>query len=182
LAAHPKVAPIAHPAPDAPAPIADASPARALEAAPTPLLTRAGTYRAPTGDGPARTGPGLVPNPLARWSAPAIDGRPLLPYTDSALSFSPSDTASRKIDDHRSTPAPPKHAGGRPSPAPPAGPPGGTGAAGSAGGSGGGASSGLFCAILVALLAYPIYELRRHRFRLVLAAPAGVVFPQQRPG
>jgi hypothetical protein len=128
------------------------------------------------------TGAAPVPNPLARWAAPAIGGRSLVPSAHSAIAFAPSDTTSRKAGDHGSTPAPPKHSGGRPSPAPPSGPPGGAGAAGSGAGSGGSASSGLFCAILVALLAYPVYELRRHRFRLVVVWPVGVVFPQQRPG
>jgi len=123
-----------------------------------------------------------VPNVIAGWSAPATDRRPLLPYADSPISFASSDPTARKTGDHKSTPAPPKHVGGRPSPTPPPAPPGGVGAAGSGAGSGGGGSSGLFCAILVALLAYPVQELRRHRFRLVLAGPVGVVFPQQRPG
>jgi ABC-type enterochelin transport system permease subunit len=54
--------------------------------------------------------------------------------------------------------------------------------AGSAASSGGGAAPVLFFAILLGVLAYAAHELRRHRFRLVLAGPVGIVSPQQRPG
>jgi hypothetical protein len=46
----------------------------------------------------------------------------------------------------------------------------------------GGVSSALWCAILVAALAYAAQELRRHRLRFVVLEPIGFVSPQQRPG
>jgi hypothetical protein len=139
-----------------------------------------GTRPAPAGARPAGTG--AEPAPIFQWSAPAVDSRPVLTYANVPLALGSSDTTPRTAENRESTRAPAKHGGGRPSPAPPSGPPGGVGAAGSGAGAGGGASTALFCAILVVLLAYPVQELRRHRFRLVLAAPVGVVFAQQRPG
>jgi hypothetical protein len=178
--AGPDAAPVAHPAPYARAPVAPALPSRAADAVPTPLLVLAqpGPHAVPAVTRPARSGAD-VPNAIAGWSAPTMAGGQLLPHADA---FAPPDTTPRKTEDHESTPAAPKHGGGRPSPEGPSRPPGGVGAAGSGAGSGGGASTALFCAILVGLLAYPVQELRRHRFRLVVAGPVGVVFPQQRPG
>jgi hypothetical protein len=54
--------------------------------------------------------------------------------------------------------------------------------AGSAGSSGGGASAAMWSAILIGFLMYAARDLRRHRGRLLLAGPAGVPSPQQRPG
>jgi hypothetical protein len=64
----------------------------------------------------------------------------------------------------------------------PHGPPGKTGLSGGAVASGGVAAASFWCALLLAALACMAQELRRHRFRLVLPRPAGVVFLLQRPG
>jgi hypothetical protein len=67
-------------------------------------------------------------------------------------------------------------------PTSPSAPPGHGVVAGSASSSGGGAAPMMFFAILLGVLAYAAQELRRHRFRLVLVDPVGLVSPQQRPG
>jgi hypothetical protein len=54
--------------------------------------------------------------------------------------------------------------------------------AGSAASSGGGASAAMWCAVLFGFLLYAARDLRRHRGHLLLAGPAGVPSPQQRPG
>jgi hypothetical protein len=54
--------------------------------------------------------------------------------------------------------------------------------AGTAASSGGGASAAMWCAVLFGFLLYAARDLRRHRGHLLLAGPAGVPSPQQRPG
>jgi hypothetical protein len=54
--------------------------------------------------------------------------------------------------------------------------------AGSAPSSGGGASAAMWCAVICGFLLYAARDLRRHRGHLLLAGPAGVPSPQQRPG
>jgi hypothetical protein len=76
-------------------------------------------------------------------------------------------------------PARSKGAGGDPKL--PIGPPGNAGAGGIAGAPGG-ASAGVWCAILVCCFLYLALELRRHRDRLSLPAPSGVVLILHRPG
>jgi hypothetical protein len=77
--------------------------------------------------------------------------------------------------------SPAGHGGGTRPGAPPSGPPGSATAGGGAGAPGG-ASSGLWCAVLVVLLALTYQELRGHRLRPVLTGPVGVVSLLQRPG
>jgi hypothetical protein len=88
----------------------------------------------------------------------------------------------------RARPATKRQTAGEPEPEPepisPPAPPGrGNGAfAGSSGTSAGGAAAALLCAVLVGFLFDAIRASRRHRVRLLLAGPAGVRSPQQRPG
>jgi hypothetical protein len=70
------------------------------------------------------------------------------------------------------TPRPPKA---------PVGPPGNAGAGGVAG-AGGIAGFGVWCAILLCCVLYLAQELRRHRIRLSLPTPSGVVLLLHRPG
>jgi hypothetical protein len=74
----------------------------------------------------------------------------------------------------------PAHDGGR-TPKSPTGPPGDAGAGGIAGAPGG-VAAGVWCALLLSCLLYLAQELRRHRVRLSLPAPAGVVLLLHRPG
>jgi hypothetical protein len=77
-----------------------------------------------------------------------------------------------------SQPAPP-HAPRTPSAPPDHGP---VSVAGSAGSSGGGFSAAVWCAVLMAIGLCAARDLGRHRGRLLLAGPAGVPSPHQRPG
>jgi len=63
----------------------------------------------------------------------------------------------------------------------PTGPPGNAGAGGIAG-AGGGVTTGVWCVLLLCCLLYLAQELRRHRIRLSLPAPTGVVLLLHRPG
>jgi hypothetical protein len=64
----------------------------------------------------------------------------------------------------------------------PVGPPGRSvfGATGSA--PAGSTAAGLWCAILLGLMAYGVRELRRHRLQFLALEQGGFVSPQQRPG
>ncbi|HEX7300629.1 MAG TPA: hypothetical protein VF257_16645 [Solirubrobacteraceae bacterium] len=97
-------------------------------------------------------------------------------------SASPPSAPGPRAKSHTPRPAPAGSAGDERSPRSPAAPPGRGVVAGGASASGGGGAIAMWCAILVGLLAYSARELRRHRFRLVLCGPVGVVSPQQRPG
>ena len=72
-------------------------------------------------------------------------------------------------------------ANGRPIPPAPLAPPGNAGAGGVAGASGG-AATGVWCALLAGGLVLLVQSSAGYRFRLVVAAPRGVVFLLQRPG
>jgi hypothetical protein len=54
--------------------------------------------------------------------------------------------------------------------------------ASSAAAASGGASAAMWCVLLIGFLLYAARDLRRHRGQLLLAGPAGVPSPQQRPG
>jgi hypothetical protein len=84
----------------------------------------------------------------------------------------------------KSRPAPSSRSLPEPAPfLPPASPGrGATAFAGSAGASGAGAAAGLWCALLFAFLLPAARGLRRNRAALVVAGPAGIRAPQQRPG
>jgi hypothetical protein len=79
--------------------------------------------------------------------------------------------------------SPARHSGGGTPPVGPAphGPPGNAGAGGLAGPSGGVASA-VWCALLAGGLILLVQQFRRHRFRLVVPAPRGVVLLLHRPG
>jgi hypothetical protein len=82
---------------------------------------------------------------------------------------------------HHARQLPPNGSGQRTPTAPPR-PPGNAGAGGIAGGGTGSAASGVWCALLLCCVLWLAQELRRHRIRLTLSAPSGVVFLLQRPG
>jgi hypothetical protein len=73
----------------------------------------------------------------------------------------------------------PQHAPHTPSAPPDRGP---VSVAGSAASSSGGVPAAMWCAVLLGISLCAARDLRRHRGRLLLAGPAGVPFPQQRPG
>jgi hypothetical protein len=117
--------------------------------------------------------PFAVPDPAT--------GSNLLPL-GSATAIAIAATSAATADALRHAKRLPTHGGGgRRTPKAPSGPPGNAGAGGIAGGAGG-AASGVWCAILLCCLLYLAQELRRHRIRLTLPAPTGVVFLLQRPG
>jgi hypothetical protein len=89
-----------------------------------------------------------------------------------AIATSAAATAVTRISAHS--------AGDGGSPKLPTGPPGKAGAGGIA--ASGSASAGVWCAILLCCLLYLAQELRRHRDRLSLSAPSGVVLLPHRPG
>jgi hypothetical protein len=121
--------------------------------------------------------------PVTHRSAPAVDAITPLRFAGvEPATGGLADAASQSGDRRPSTGGPAKHGSGQRTPLPPSGPPGNAGAGGSGTGSSSTASSALFCAIIVGVLFFFGQELRRHQFRLVLFAPAGVAFPQQRPG
>jgi hypothetical protein len=85
---------------------------------------------------------------------------------------------------HKSKPAPASHEDPERAPVLPSGPPTRDPAAvaSSATAAGGAPSAGMWSAVLVAFLLYATLGLRRNRAPLLLAGPAGVSSPQQRPG
>jgi hypothetical protein len=120
--------------------------------------------------------------PAPHRSAPALDAIAPLRFAGAEPATGGLTDAGQSGDRRPSTGGPAKHGSGQRTPLPPSGPPGNAGAGGSGAGSSSTASSALFCAIIVGVLFFFGQELRRHQFRLVLFAPAGVAFPQQRPG
>jgi hypothetical protein len=83
---------------------------------------------------------------------------------------------------HVSKPAPSGKGSNDRRPGSPLGPPGRTFFGAGTTSPAGGAASGLWAAMLVALLAYAAQEFRRHGHRCLLLAPVGFASPQQRPG
>jgi hypothetical protein len=83
---------------------------------------------------------------------------------------------------HDTKPEPSGNPGDERGPGSPLGPPGRSSFGAGTTAPGGGVASGLWCAILIALLAYAARDLRRHRHRFVLLEPVGFASPQQRPG
>jgi hypothetical protein len=104
------------------------------------------------------------------------------PAPDFQQPASPTSASAASAKEHPTKPAPVGNAGDERSPRSPSAPPGRGVVAGSASASGGGGATAMWCAVLIGLLAVTARELRRHRFRLVLWGPVGVVSPQQRPG
>ncbi|MDP9345060.1 MAG: hypothetical protein M3P44_04960, partial [Actinomycetota bacterium] len=70
---------------------------------------------------------------------------------------------------------------GQRTPKAPTGPPGNAAAGGVAAGLGG-VASGAWGAIILCCVLFLAQQFRRHRFRLTLPTPSGVVFLLQRPG
>jgi hypothetical protein len=123
----------------------------------------------------------LFATPLSSAASP--QAAPYTPAPDVTSSQRPQPPRHATASEAQRTKAPPVGgADDERAPSSPTAPPGHGVVAGSAASSGGGAAPVLFFAILLGVLAYAAHELRRHRFRLVLAGPVGIVSPQQRPG
>jgi hypothetical protein len=111
---------------------------------------------------------------------------PLFAQPNSSPTPSPSSAreAAGPTRVHKSKPAQASHEDPERAPVLPSGPPTRDPAAvaSSATAAGGAASAGMWSAVLVAFLLYAALGLRRNRAPLLLAGPAGVPSPQQRPG
>jgi hypothetical protein len=119
------------------------------------------------------TGPALAPPPS------------LAPPNVSMTAPSPrAPQAAGHARVHRSQPAQASRRARDRSPLSPSGPPDpdAFAVATSAAPSGGGASAAMWCALVMGFALYAAQDLRRNRARLLLAGPAGVPSPQQRPG
>jgi hypothetical protein len=110
----------------------------------------------------------------------ALDPTTVLPLASVPVGVVAGASAPRGGVPPKSVPA--SRGNGGQGPDAPHGPPGNTGLSGAGIGSGGVAATSFWCAVLLAGFVCLAQALRRHRFRLVLSQPAGVVFLLQRPG
>jgi hypothetical protein len=125
---------------------------------------------------------GLLPFGGRDWSSESeVSGFATSPAT-AAIIAAATATSAAVADGLRHGGRLAPNGGGPRTPTTPPAPPGNAGAGGIAGGGIGGVASGVWCALLLGCVLLLAQELRRHRIRLTLPAPSGVVFLLQRPG